>query len=99
MGFFSSLAWIILTFLFFTVMVAVISSLKTKEDNLDTAEGYFPGKPQSPPVLSLPVSLLLTNLSAEQLVRLNPTFLGGPCEPSFGWKPCISGSSTLLIPK
>ena len=41
MGFFSSLAWIIITFLFFTVMVAVISSLKTKEDNLDTAEGYF----------------------------------------------------------
>jgi SSS family solute:Na+ symporter len=38
MAFFSSLAWIIITFLFFTAMVAVVSSLKTKEDNLETAE-------------------------------------------------------------
>ena len=69
-GFFSSLAWIIITFLFFTVMVAVISSLKTKEDNLDTAEGYFLASRSLPGVV-IAGSLLLTNLSAEQLVGLN----------------------------
>ena len=33
--------WIALSFLFFTVMVAVISAWKTRDDKLDTAEGYF----------------------------------------------------------
>ena len=68
MGFFSSLAWIIITFLFFTAMVAVVSSLKT--DNLDTAEGYFLASRSLPGVV-IAGSLLLTNLSAEQLVGLN----------------------------
>ena len=70
MGFFSSVAWIIITFLFFTAMVAVVSSLKTKEDNLDTAEGYFLASRSLPGVV-IAGSLLLTNLSAEQLVGLN----------------------------
>ena len=33
--------WIALSFLFFTIMVAVISAWKTRDDKLDTAEGYF----------------------------------------------------------
>lgn len=70
MGFFSSTAWIIISFLLFTGMVAVVSSLKTKGDNLQTTEGYFlAGRGLSGFVIA--GSLLLTNLSAEQLVGLN----------------------------
>lgn len=44
--------WIALSFLFFTVMVAVISAWKTRDDKLDTAEGYFLAG-RGLPVLSL----------------------------------------------
>lgn len=70
MHFFNSLAWIAISFLLFTVMVAVISSWKTRGDNLDTAEGYFLAGRGLPGVV-IAGSLLLTNLSAEQLVGLN----------------------------
>ncbi len=43
MSFFSSMIWIALSFLFFTVMVAVISAWKTRDDKLDTAEGSSRG--------------------------------------------------------
>ena len=70
MGFFNSTLWIILTFIGFTVLVAVIASLKTKDDNLETADGYFLAS-RSLPGYVIAGSLLLTNLSAEQLVGLN----------------------------
>jgi len=70
MSFFNSLAWIGVSFLFFTAMVAVISSIKTRGDNLETAEGYFLAGRGLPGVV-IAGSLLLTNLSAEQLVGLN----------------------------
>ncbi|MDO4615207.1 MAG: solute:sodium symporter family transporter [Lachnospiraceae bacterium] len=70
MGFFSSSIWIFATFLAFTVAVAVIASLKTKGDKLDTADGYFLAS-RSLPGYVIAGSLLLTNLSAEQLVGLN----------------------------
>lgn len=70
MSFFSSIAWIAISFLLFTIMVAVISSLKTRGDNLETAEGYFLAGRGLPGVV-IAGSLLLTNLSAEQLVGLN----------------------------
>ena len=41
MSFFSSMPWVVITFLFFTVLVAVISAVKTKGDQLDTNDGYF----------------------------------------------------------
>ena len=41
MSFFSSLAWTGISFLLFTVLVAVISAWKTRDEQLDTAEGYF----------------------------------------------------------
>lgn len=41
MTFFSSLAWTGISFLLFTVLVAVISAWKTRDEQLDTAEGYF----------------------------------------------------------
>ncbi len=70
MSFFSSTTWIILTFLAFTVAVAVIASVRTKGDNLQTADGYFLAS-RSLPGYVIAGSLLLTNLSAEQLVGLN----------------------------
>lgn len=70
MDFFSSMTWIAITFLFFTVLVAVISGWKTKGDQLDTAEGYFLAGRGLPGIV-IAGSLLLTNLSAEQLVGTN----------------------------
>lgn len=70
MSFFNSLAWIGISFLFFTAMVAVISSVKTRGDDLESAEGYFLAGRGLPGVV-IAGSLLLTNLSAEQLVGLN----------------------------
>ena len=70
MDFFSSMAWIAITFLFFTILVAVISGWKTKGDQLDTAEGYFLAGRGLPGIV-IAGSLLLTNLSAEQLVGTN----------------------------
>ena len=68
MSFFSSFGWIAISFLFFTVLVAVVAAWKTKGDNLETAEGYFLAGRGLPGVV-IAGSLLLTNLSAEQLVR------------------------------
>lgn len=57
----------IITFLAFTILVAVISWAKTRGDSLDTKEGYFlAGRSLTGPVIA--GSLMLTNLSTEQLV-------------------------------
>ena len=61
---------IIISFLFFTALVAFISWIITKKDDLSTNEGYFlAGRSLSGIVIA--GSLILTNLSAEQLVGLN----------------------------
>lgn len=60
----------VVSFLFFTVLVAVISWWKTKEENLETADGYFlAGRGLSGTVIA--GSMLLTNISAEQIVGLS----------------------------
>jgi len=64
------MAWIGISFVFFTAMVAIISSVKTRGDDLESAEGYFLAGRGLPGVV-IAGSLLLTNLSAEQLVGLN----------------------------
>lgn len=57
----------IITFLLFTALVAVIAAFKTREENLDTQDGYFlAGRSLTGPVIA--GSLMLTNLSTEQLV-------------------------------
>ena len=61
------MAFTLFTFVFFTALVAVISWWMTRKDNLDTAEGYFLAGRSLPGVV-IAGSLLLTNLSAEQLV-------------------------------
>ncbi len=70
MGFLNSTPWIIISFVAFTALVAIISTIKTKGDNLETADGYFLAS-RSLPGIVIAGSLLLTNLSAEQLVGLN----------------------------
>ena len=60
----------ILSFLFFTGLVGLITWLWTRKDDHGSSDGYFLGGRS----LSFPLiagSLLLTNLSTEQLVGLN----------------------------
>jgi solute:Na+ symporter, SSS family len=60
----------ILTFLLFTILVAVISYISTRKTNEDTSDGYFLGGRSLTGVV-IAGSLLLTNLSTEQIVGLN----------------------------
>ena len=58
--------FIVITFILFTALVAVIAAVKTREENLDTQDGYFlAGRSLTGPVIA--GSLMLTNLSTEQL--------------------------------
>jgi len=62
--------WTIISFIGFTAAVAVISYIKTKDEDQITAEGYFlAGRGLLGIVIA--GSLLLTNISAEQLVGTN----------------------------
>ncbi len=60
----------ILSFLFFTGLVAVLSWVYTRHDHHDTSTGYFLAG-RSLTWIVVGGSLLLTNLSTEQLVGLN----------------------------
>lgn len=63
-------AWALGSFVFFTALVAVISWWMTRNDNLSTNTGYFlAGRSLTGVVIA--GSLILTNLSAEQLVGTN----------------------------
>lgn len=62
--------WTLITFVGFTILVAVISYFKTKGDDQTTADGYFLAG-RGLPGFVIAGSLLLTNLSAEQLVGTN----------------------------
>lgn len=59
-----------LTFIGFTALVAVISYLKTRKTDESSSDGYFLGG-RSLTAAVVAGSLLLTNLSTEQLVGLN----------------------------
>lgn len=60
----------ILTFLGFTLLVAVISYVATRKTNENSSDGYFLGG-RSLTAGVIAGSLLLTNLSTEQIVGLN----------------------------
>lgn len=60
----------ILTFLGFTILVAVISYVATRKTAEDSSDGYFLGG-RSLTASVIAGSLLLTNLSTEQIVGLN----------------------------
>lgn len=61
---------IIATFLFFTILVAVLTWWVTRNSTTDTDEGYFLAG-RSLTGIFIAGSLLLTNLSTEQLIGLN----------------------------
>ena len=58
------MVWTMATFIGFTILVAVISYVKTKGDDQSTADGYFLAG-RGLPGFVIAGSLLLTNLSAE----------------------------------
>ncbi|MFP8965201.1 solute:sodium symporter family transporter [Pokkaliibacter sp. CJK22405] len=60
----------LLSFLFFTALVAFISYMKTRNDNLQQISGYFLAS-RSLTWIVIAGSLFLTNISAEQLTGLN----------------------------
>lgn len=60
----------IFSFIGFTLLVAIIAWYATRSTNESTADGYFLGG-RSLGALTIAGSLLLTNLSAEQIVGLN----------------------------
>ena len=60
----------IISFLGFTALVAIISYLATRKSNEDSSDGYFLGGRSLTGVV-IAGSLLLTNLSTEQIVGLN----------------------------
>ncbi|MGN1014948.1 MAG: solute:sodium symporter family transporter [Butyricicoccus sp.] len=75
--------WTLISFVGFTVLVAVISYFKTKGDDQGSAEGYFLAG-RGLPGFVIAGSLLLTNLSAEQLVGSNgQTFAVGMSAMAF----------------
>ena len=61
---------VLLSFLFFTGLVALISWWKTKNDDLSTSKGYFlAGRGLTGLVIGC--SMVLTSLSTEQLIGIN----------------------------
>ena len=60
----------LITFLGFTILVAIIAYLSTRNTNENTSDGYFLGG-RSLTAGVIAGSLLLTNLSTEQIVGLN----------------------------
>lgn len=65
----------VLSFLAFTILVAVIAYLSTKSTDENTSDGYFLGG-RSLGAVVIAGSLLLTNLSTEQIVGLNGAAYG-----------------------
>lgn len=77
------MVWTLVSFVGFTVLVALISYWKTKGDDQTTADGYFLAG-RGLPGFVIAGSLLLTNLSAEQLVGSNgQTWLVGMSPMAF----------------
>ena len=84
----------ILTFLFFTALVGVLTWMLTRKDDHGTSTGYFlAGRTLTGGFIA--GSLLLTNLSTEQLVGLNGSaFTDGICV--MAWE-VIAGASLVIM--
>lgn len=81
------------TFVAFTALVGIISWWKTRGDNLDTQDGYYlAGRGLTGPVIA--GSLLMTNLSAEQLVGNNGQAVRIGMSP-MGWE--VTSAIALVI--
>ncbi|MBD8070652.1 solute:sodium symporter family transporter [Bacillus sp. PS06] len=82
----------ILSFIFFTLLVAFISYRATRGENLETQDGYFLGG-RSLTGWVIGGSLMLTNLSTEQLIGLNAEGYSYNMS-SMGWE---VGSAIALV--
>jgi len=84
----------LLTFLFFTALVGVLTWILTRKDDHGTSTGYFlAGRTLTGGYIA--GSLLLTNLSTEQLVGLNGSaFKDGICV--MAWE-VIAGASLVIM--
>ena len=85
--------WTIFSFVFFTVLVAVISWAITRKEDLSTNTGYFLGGRSLSGVV-IAGSLILTNLSAEQLVGTNGTAFASGLS-SMSWE--VTSGVTLVF--
>lgn len=70
------MAFTVITFVAFTALVAVLSWWKTRGDDLSTKEEYFLAGRGLPGIV-IAGSLMMTNLSAEQLVGTNGQSFAG----------------------
>lgn len=74
----------VIEFVGFTVFVAVLSAYKTKDEDLSSKEGYFLAGRGLPGIV-IAGSLMMTNLSAEQLVGTNGQAFSGSMS-SMAWE-------------
>ncbi len=88
------MAFTIITFVGFTILVALISYFKTKGADETTADGYFLGG-RSLSGLVIMGSLMMTNLSAEQLVGRNGQGYAAGMT-AMGWEAMCPIALTLL---
>ena len=83
-----------ITFIGFTVAVAVLSWYKTKDDNLETQDGYFlAGRGLTGTVIA--GSLMLTNLSTEQLIGNSGQAYASNMGP-MAWEATSAGALVIL---
>ncbi len=83
----------ILSFVLFTVAIAIITYFKTKEEKLDTSDGYFLGG-RSLKATVIAGSLLLTNLSAANFIGLTSQVYSSNMSP-MGW--AVSSAVPMAI--
>lgn len=85
---------VIICFIIFSILIGIITFLKTKESNLDTSEGYFlGGRSLSGKVIA--GSLLLTNLSAVSFIGMSAqAYTHNMCV--MGWE-VASGITLVLV--
>ena len=84
----------VIEFVGFTVLVAVLSWWKTKDEDLSSKEGYFLAGRGLPGIV-IAGSLMMTNLSAEQLVGTNGQAFSGSMS-SMAWE-ATSGFALLVL--
>ena len=76
----------VLTFVGFTALVAIVAWWMTRSDDLSTQDGYFlAGRKLTGPVIA--GSLMLTNLSTEQLIGQTGQSFATNMEPLRGKSP------------
>ena len=89
------MAFTVATFIAFTVLVAVLSWWKTRDDDLSTKEGYFLAGRGLPGIV-IAGSLMMTNLSAEQLVGTNGQAFAGNMS-TMAWEATSAFSAVITL--